>query len=75
TGGLTQFATPAYTTLDVKASWQLSKTTRLTAAVHNLTNRKYWEWTTVRGIAANSAVLDSYTAPGRSVSVGLVTAF
>lgn len=75
TGGLTQFATPAYTTLDVKASWQLSKTTRLTAAVHNLTNRKYWEWTTVRGIASNSAVLDSYTAPGRSVSVGLVTAF
>jgi len=75
TGGLTQFATPAYTTLDVKASWQLSKATRLTAAVHNLTNRKYWEWTNVRGIASNSAVLDSYTAPGRSVSVGLVTAF
>lgn len=75
TGGATQFATPAYTTVDLKASWQIKKGTRLTAVIHNLTNRKYWEWTNVRGIASNSAVLDSYTAPGRSFSVALVTDF
>lgn len=70
-----QFATPAWTTLDVRASWQVTRATRLSAAIHNLTDRKYWEWTNVRGIAATSTVLDSYTAPGRSFSVALVTDF
>lgn len=70
-----QFATPSYTTLDVRATWQVSRSTRLSAAVHNLTDRKYWEWTNVRGVAANSPVLDSYTAPGRGISVALVTDF
>lgn len=75
TGTSTQFAPPAHTILDVKASWQITQATRLTATLHNLTNKRHWEWTNVRGIASNSAVLDSYAAPGRSVSVGLVTAF
>lgn len=75
TGTSTQFATPAYTTLDVKASWNVRKGMKLTAAIHNLTDKKYWELTNVRGIASNSAVLDSYTAPGRSFSVALVSEF
>lgn len=75
TGAANQFATPAYTTLDLRASWQVRPGTRLSAAIHNLTDRKYWEWTNVRGVAANSPVLDSYTAPGRSLSVALVTEF
>lgn len=75
TGAANQFATPAWTTLDLRASWQVTRATRLSAAIHNLTDRRYWEWTNVRGIAANSPVLDSYTAPGRSVSVALVTDF
>ncbi|WP_332739292.1 TonB-dependent hemoglobin/transferrin/lactoferrin family receptor [Hydrogenophaga sp.] len=75
TAAANQFATPAHTTLDLRASWQISPATRLSAAVHNLTDRKYWEWTNVRGIAANDIALDSYTAPGRSLSVALVTTF
>lgn len=70
-----QFAPPAYTTLDLRASWQVSKATKLSAAIHNVTDRKYWEWTNVVGVAANSPVLDAYTAPGRSLSVALVTDF
>lgn len=75
TGAANQFATPAYTTLDLRASWRVTRSTRLSAAVHNVTDRKYWEWTNVRSIAANSPVLDAYTAPGRSFSVALVTDF
>ena len=75
TGTPNQFATPAYTTLDLRASWRVTRSTRLSAAIHNLTDRKYWEWTNVRGIAANSPVLDAYTAPGRAFSVALVTDF
>lgn len=74
-GTANQFATPSYTTLDLRASWQVNRSTRLSAAIHNLTDRKYWEWTNVRGIAANDPVLDAYTAPGRSLSVALVTDF
>ena len=75
TGTPNQFATPAYTTLDLRASWRVTRSTRLSAAIHNLTDRKYWEWTNVRGIAASSPVLDAYTAPGRAFSVALVTDF
>ena len=74
-GGLQQFATPSHTTLDLNASWQLRPGLKLSAAVRNLTDRTYWEWTNVRGIAASSPVLDAYTAPGRSVSVALVSTF
>lgn len=70
-----QFAPPSYTTLDLRASWQVSKATKLSAVIHNVTDRKYWEWTNVVGVAANSPVLDAYTAPGRSLSVALVTDF
>lgn len=74
-GGLKQFATPSHTTLDLSASWRLSPGLKLSAAVRNLTDRKYWEWTNVRGIAASSPVLEAYTAPGRSISVALVSTF
>ncbi|MDR7095192.1 TonB-dependent hemoglobin/transferrin/lactoferrin family receptor [Hydrogenophaga laconesensis] len=70
-----QFAPPSYTTLDLRASWQVSRSTRLSAAIHNVTDRKYWEWTNVIGVAAGSPVLDAYSAPGRGISVALVTDF
>lgn len=71
----TQFVPKAYTTLDLRAGWQLSPATRLSATVRNLTDKTYWQWTSVRGVSATSAALDAYTAPGRSVSVALVTDF
>jgi hemoglobin/transferrin/lactoferrin receptor protein len=70
-----QFATPAHTTLDLSASWQLRPGLRLSGTVRNLTDKKYWDWTNVRGIAASSPVIDAYTAPGRSLSVALVADF
>jgi hemoglobin/transferrin/lactoferrin receptor protein len=75
TGGQQQFATPAYTTLDLSASWRLRPGLKLSAAVRNLTDRTYWDWGNVRGIAGTSPVLDAYTAPGRSVSMALVSTF
>ena len=70
-----QFATPAWTTLDLSASWQIRPGLKLSGAIRNLTDKKYWEWTNVRGIAANSTVLDAYTAPGRSFALALVADF
>lgn len=63
------YAPPAYTVVDVGASWKLHRDLTLHFNVDNLFDRTYWRWSDVRGIAATSAVLDAFTAPGRSVSV------
>ncbi|MBX3608496.1 MAG: TonB-dependent hemoglobin/transferrin/lactoferrin family receptor [Hydrogenophaga sp.] len=70
-----QYATPSWTTLDLRASWRITPATRLSAAIHNVTDRKYWVWGNVQGVASNLTTLDAFTAPGRSFSVALVTDF
>lgn len=71
----TQFTIPAATTLDVSAQWRVRKDIRLNLAVRNLTDRKYWLWPDVQGLAASSTVNDAYTQPGRSAHVSLVVDF
>lgn len=70
-----QFLPAAYTTLDLRTRWQIRPGMHLSAAVHNVTDKRYWQWTNVRGVSAGSPVLDAYTSPGRSVSVALVSSF
>ncbi len=71
----TQFTVPSATTLDVSAQWRLRKDLRLNLAVHNLSNRKYWLWPDVYGLAASSSTNDAYTQPGRSVHLSVVMDF
>ena len=70
-----QFTVPASTTFDLSGQWTIVKGTRLNASVVNLTNREYWNWAEVRGVASNAVALDSYTQPGRKFNVSLVTDF
>ena len=70
-----QFAVPSATTLDLSGQYRISKTLRLNAAIINLTNKKYWNWSDVRGVAANSTFRDAYTQPGRYINVSLVADF
>lgn len=65
------YLTPSYDVIDVGGSYRLTPTLRVAAFVTNLTDRKYWRWSDVRGIAATSPVLDGYTAPGRQFQVSL----
>jgi hemoglobin/transferrin/lactoferrin receptor protein len=71
----TQFTVPAATTLDLSAQWRLRKDLRLNLAAHNLTNRKYWLWPDVYGLAAASTTNDAYTQPGRSLHLSVVMDF
>lgn len=73
--GLIQFSIPASTTFNVSAQWQIQQQLRITAAIYNLTQEKYWKWADVQGVAANSAVLDAFTQPGRFVRLTLSQAF
>ena len=70
-----QFAVPSATTLDLNGQWRLSKAVRINAGIVNLTDKKYWNWSDVRGVAVNLAALDSYTQPGRHFNVSLVADF
>jgi hemoglobin/transferrin/lactoferrin receptor protein len=70
-----QCAVPASTTYDLSGQWRFTKTTRLNASVANLTNQKYWNWSSVRGVASNAVALAAYSQPGRKINVSLVTEF
>ena len=66
---------PSATVVDLSAQWRIRPGTRLNVGVYNLTDKKYWRWSDVRGMAASSAVIDAYTQPGRSAKVSLVAEF
>lgn len=67
----TLFAPGKADVFDLRGHWQMTPTLRLQAAVLNLTDRRYWRWSDVRGLARSSTVIDGYSAPGRSVQVSL----
>ena len=70
-----QFLTPSVMTIDVGAQWRIRKDLRLNMAIVNLTDKKYWMWSDVRGVTSTSAIRDAYTQPGRHFNVSLVADF
>ncbi len=70
-----QFLNPSATVVDLTAQWRIRKDLRLNVGLYNITDKKYWRWSDVRGMAASSAVIDAYTQPGRSAKVSLVAEF
>ena len=65
------FVPAGYTVLDLAAGWQITPVWSLSARIDNVTDRKYWRWTDVRGLTTASAALDAYTAPGRQFGLVL----
>ena len=72
-----QFVTPAYVSLDLAGQVRVQKNARVHWAIRNLTDRKYWNWSDVQGLAydATPVVVDAYTQPGRHVNISLVVDF
>ncbi|WP_333874975.1 TonB-dependent hemoglobin/transferrin/lactoferrin family receptor [Methylobacter sp.] len=66
------FRPPSYVTTDITAWWQPHKSTRITAGINNLLDKKYWLWSDIRQADATNPVgVDFYSQPGRNVSVAL----
>ena len=61
----------ASTTFDLSAQWRFRKDARLNVGVANLTNRKYWMWSDVRGLDTASTVTDAYSQPGRHLKLSV----
>lgn len=70
-----QFLSPSATVVDLTTQWRIRKDLRLNVGLYNITDKKYWRWADVRGLASNAAFVDGYTQPGRSVKVSLVAEF
>lgn len=71
---VSDFEAPGYGVLDLNAWWKPAavKGLRLQAGVYNVFDRKYWNALNVpRAGGRDSAPIDSYTEPGRSVRVSL----
>lgn len=66
---------PSATVLDLSAQWRIRPGTRLNVGVYNLTDKKYWRWSDVRGLAGTTQIADAYSQPGRNVRVSLVQDF
>ncbi|SDI46036.1 TonB-dependent hemoglobin/transferrin/lactoferrin family receptor [Paraburkholderia phenazinium] len=67
----TCFAPPSSFVVDLRGGYRFSKHVVAYLGVSNLFDRKYWNWSDVRGIADTSSIKDAYTAPGRNVSVSM----
>lgn len=67
----TCFAPPSSFVVDLRGGYRFSKHVTAYVGVFNLFDRKYWNWSDVRGIADTSSIKDAYTAPGRNVSVSM----
>ncbi|MFS0828555.1 TonB-dependent receptor [Pseudomonas phoenicis] len=78
-GTSSQFRTPGYGVLDLAGFYKLTDDLTLNAGLYNLTDKKYWQWDSVRGYdglgeagVTQPANLDRLTLPGRNVAINLV---
>ncbi|NBB93946.1 MAG: TonB-dependent hemoglobin/transferrin/lactoferrin family receptor [Gammaproteobacteria bacterium] len=69
------FQAPGYLTLDLLAGWEIEPGTQLRLGLFNLTDRKYWAWSSVRGRTADDPGLDRYTQPGFNAGASLTWQF
>lgn len=69
--GTAQFTPPGHALYDLLAHWDFAPGATLDVGVFNLTDRKYWDWADVGGVAAGGPVLDRYTRPGRSIALSV----
>ena len=65
------FRPGAFTVIDATAFVRLADRLTLRAGVFNITDEKYAYWSDIRGLAADSAVTDAYTRPGRNASASI----
>jgi hemoglobin/transferrin/lactoferrin receptor protein len=69
------FRPDGHEVLDLRLHWRLHP--RLTArlGLFNLTDRAYWEWSAVRGLAPDNPLLPLYREPGRNFALTLTADF
>ena len=65
------FEPPGLSVFDFYLAFLLGPALTLRAGAMNLTDKTYWAWTDVRGLAPDDPVIPYLSHPGRSFSVGI----
>jgi hemoglobin/transferrin/lactoferrin receptor protein len=65
------FKPPGHTVLDLFATQRISSRTTIRAGLLNLADKTYWNWSDVRGLAANDPVIRVLARAGRSFTISL----
>lgn len=65
------FIPPGYATLNLYAGFEHSRQLRIDLAIHNVTNRRYWQWLSVAGRAGSDPLIPQLAAPGRYASAAV----
>ncbi|MDH3906387.1 MAG: TonB-dependent receptor, partial [Gammaproteobacteria bacterium] len=65
------FEAPGHAIFDVYVAWRIGRALTARAGAMNLTDKTYWAWTDVRGLAPDNPVIPYLSRPGRSFSVGI----
>ncbi|WP_312933635.1 TonB-dependent receptor [Pseudomonas sp.] len=78
-GTSSQFRTPGYGVLDLTGFYKITRDLTVNAGLYNLTDKKYWQWDSIRGYdglgeagVTQPANLDRLTLPGRNVAINLI---
>jgi hemoglobin/transferrin/lactoferrin receptor protein len=62
-------STAGYATFDIIANYHINNQLTLAAAVNNLTDKQYWLWSDVNGLAESDPLLATMAAPGINASL------
>ena len=65
------FKPPGYVVFDVFLTQQLGHNVAVRAGLHNLTDKTYWHWSDVRGLAPTDPMLPYLSRAGRNASLSL----
>lgn len=65
------FKPAGYAVFDLYATQRVGGRTTLRAGLMNLTDRTWWNWSGVRGLAPDDLVLAAMSQPGRSLTIGI----
>lgn len=71
-----RFKVPSATTLDLSGYWNINQHVTWSAGIYNLTNRKYWDYASVNGLAAAQINdIERQAKPGRAIGTTLEVRF
>jgi hemoglobin/transferrin/lactoferrin receptor protein len=66
---------PGYGMVDATAYWQATKNVKLSGGIYNITDRKYWDYTSSRTLTSSNAQerndINLAVMPGRTFQLGV----
>lgn len=65
------FRPPGYGVFDLFWHYQPSESVRIDTGLNNIANKRYWQWSSVRGLAVDAREVDLATQSGRSLMFSL----